>query len=82
MRPGDPPGQTRSGTIRGVTLALRIALLLWICGYLLVSCGPILGGHLVIGAISLVGGIVLFVPWLIGVVVLVVLISVTNSPRR
>ena len=62
--------------------ALRIGLLLWVFGYLFVSCAPLLGGHLILGAITLVGGIVLFVPWLIGVVVLGVLIWLTNPPRR
>jgi len=67
---------------RPVNLALRIALLLWVFGYLFVACGPILGGHLFVGAITLVGGIVLFVPWLIGVFVLAALIWLTNPPPR
>ncbi|MEO5940225.1 MAG: hypothetical protein ABIZ72_04720 [Candidatus Limnocylindrales bacterium] len=62
--------------------ALKVLLLIWVVGYLLVSCGPLLGGHLFIGAVAALGGIVLFVPWLIGVVVLAVLIRVTNQPRR
>ena len=57
----------RPRTIRGVTTntALRIALLIWIVGYLVVSCAPILGGHLLIGAI----------------VILVTLIWLTNERR-
>ena len=62
--------------------ALRVLLLLWVFGYLFVSCAPILGGHVVIGAITLVGGILLFIPWVIGIVVLAALIWVTNPPRR
>lgn len=61
--------------------ALRIGLLLWIVLYLFASCSPMLGGHLVIGTVALVGGIVLFVPWVIGIVVLAVLIWLTNPPR-
>lgn len=82
--PVRPPTRAsdRGRTIRGVNTALRVLLLIWICGYLLVSCGPILGGHLVLGAISLAGGIVFFVPWVIGIAVLAVLIRSTDPPRR
>ena len=62
--------------------AFRILLLLWVFGYLFVSCAPILGGHLILGAITLAGGILLFVPWLVGVAILGMLIWLTNSPRR
>lgn len=40
-----------------MNLALRIVALVWILGYLLASCGPILGGHLFVGALALAGGI-------------------------
>ena len=74
---------SRRGTIRGVTTntGLRLGLLIWVVGYLFVSCAPILGGHLLIGAIAIAGGIVLFVPWLIGIVILATLIWLTNAPR-
>ena len=65
-----------------MNLALRIALLVWILGYLFAACAPILGGHLIIGTIGLIGGIVLFIPWLIGVIVLAALIWATNPSRR
>jgi hypothetical protein len=65
-----------------MNLALRLALLLWVVGYLVVSCAPILNGHLILGAIGVFGGIIFFVPWVIGIVVLVFLISATNPPRR
>jgi hypothetical protein len=65
-----------------MNLVLRIVLLVWILGYLLASCGPLLDGHLLLGAIGLFGGIVFFVPWVIGIVVLVFLSSATNPPRR
>jgi hypothetical protein len=61
---------------------LQILLLIWVLGYLLVSCGPLLGGHLFIGGLTFVAGVVLFVPWLVGVVVLAVLIWVTSPQRR
>ncbi len=65
-----------------MNLLFRVLLLIWVLGYLFVSCAPILGGHLLVGAVTLVGGIVLFVPWVIGIVVLAGLIWVTNPPRR
>jgi len=67
---------------RAVNTALRILLLVWVFGYLFVSCAPILGGHLVLGSIALVGGIVMFVPWLIGALGIAFLIWSTNPPRR
>ena len=65
-----------------MNLALRILLLIWVLGYLFAACAPILGGHLLFGAISLAAGIVLFIPWLIGAAVLAGLIRLTNPPRR
>jgi hypothetical protein len=65
-----------------VNTILRILLLIWVLGYLLVSCAPLLGGHLLLGTITFIGGIVLFVPWVIGIVVLGALIRGTNPPRR
>lgn len=61
---------------------LRVLLLVWVFGYLFVACAPILGGHLVLGAITFVGGIVLFIPWVLGIVVLAALIAATNPPGR
>lgn len=72
----------RHGTIGGVNTLLKIVLLLWVVGYLFVSCAPILDGHLLLGAITFVGGIILFVPWVLGIVVLAALIRATNPPRR
>jgi hypothetical protein len=65
-----------------VNVVLRILLLIWVLGYLLVSCGPLLDGHLLIGGLTLLAGIVLFVPWLVGIGVLAVLIWLTNPNRR
>ena len=60
---------------------LRLILVLWIVGYLAVSCGPMLGDSAVLGGVGLLAGAVLLIPWLIGVLVLVVVIWLTN-PRR
>jgi hypothetical protein len=65
-----------------MNLALRLLLVLWIVVYLVASCGPILDGHLVLGTLALFGGFLLFVPWVVGIVLLVILIQVTNPPRR
>ena len=62
-------------------LILRLALLLWVVGYLFMSCSGIFGGSLGGAALGLVGGLVFFVPWLLGVIVLAVLVWFTN-PRR
>ena len=70
------------GTIGRVNTLLKIVLLLWVVGYLFVSCAPILDGHLLLGAVTFVGGIILFVPWVLGIVVLAALIRATNPPRR
>ena len=64
-----------------MNLALRLILLVWIVGYLVVSCEPILSGHLVLGTIALFGGVVFFIPWVLGIVVLLFLIGVTNRAR-
>jgi hypothetical protein len=72
----------RHGTIGRVNTLLKIVLLLWVVGYLFVSCAPILDGHLLLGAVTFVGGIILFVPWVVGIVVLATLIRMTNPPRR
>jgi hypothetical protein len=65
-----------------MNLALRLLLLLWVVGYLFASCAPILNGHLILGAIGVFGGILFFVPWVIGIVVLAFLIAATNPTRR
>ena len=64
-----------------MNFVLRILLLIWVFGYLVVSCAPVLGANILIGALGFLGGIVLFVPWLIGVLVLAVLVWVTNPGR-
>ena len=65
-----------------MNFVLRVLLLIWVFGYLVVSCAPVLGANLFVGALGFLGGIVLFIPWLIGLIVLAVLIWVTNPGRR
>jgi hypothetical protein len=65
-----------------MNLVLRLILLVWVLGYLLASCGPILNGHLILGTLAVFGGIVFFVPWVIGIVVLLFLIRATDVRRR
>jgi hypothetical protein len=65
-----------------MNLVLRILLLVWVIGYLVGSCSPILNGHFVLGTIALLGGLFLFIPWVIGIIVLWFLIQATNPPRR
>jgi hypothetical protein len=65
-----------------MNLGLRLLLLVWILGYLLASCAPILNGHLILGTLALVGGVVFFIPWVIGIVVIWFLIQATNPPPR
>ena len=65
-----------------MNLVLRILLLVWVLGYLLASCAPILNGHLFLGTLALFGGLIFFIPWVVGIVILALLISATNAPRR
>jgi hypothetical protein len=64
-----------------VNTLFRILLLIWVFGYLVVSCAPLLGANAFVGALGFLSGIVLFVPWLVGVIVLAVLVLVTNPAR-
>jgi len=64
-----------------VNTILRVLLAIWVLGFLLISCVPILSGHLIAGGVGLVAGAILLVPWLVGVVILGVLVWLTN-PRR
>ncbi len=65
---------------------LRLALVLWVVGYLLITCGPGIAADgvtatLIAGALGLLIGSALFLPWAVGVVVLLVLLVLTD-PRR
>ena len=60
---------------------LRIVLLIWVIGFLAISCGPLMTGNTTLGGIGLITGFFLFIPWLAGVVILASLVWFTN-PRR
>jgi hypothetical protein len=76
-RPRPPVGHNRR-----VNTLLRILLLIWVVGYLFVSCAPLLQGHLIIGGITFIAGVVLFLPWLAVTIFLAGLIWLTRPPRR
>lgn len=61
---------------------LRVLLLIWVFSYLFVSCVPLLTGHLIIGGITFIAGVIFLIPWLFGVLVLAVLIWLTNPRAR
>lgn len=65
-----------------MNLALRLLLVLWVVVYLVASCAPILNGHVILGTLALFGGLVFFIPWVVGIVIFLVLIQATNPPRR
>ena len=60
---------------------LRVVLAIWVVLFLVIACAPILSNSALVGGIGFISGIVLFVPWLVGAVILVCLIWLTN-PRR
>jgi hypothetical protein len=64
-----------------VNLVFRVLLAIWILGYLLMSCAPLLQGDIGGGLVGIFLGGVLLVPWLLGAVVLGLLVLITN-PRR
>ena len=56
----------------------RLLLAIWTIAFLVVSCAPLITGNLIIGGAGLLAGAVLFVPWLVGAIVLSILIWLTN----
>jgi hypothetical protein len=64
-----------------VNRIFRVVLLVWVFGYLAIACGPMLLGNGVVAGAGLLTGAVLLIPWLIGVLILVILVWLTN-PRR
>jgi hypothetical protein len=65
-----------------VNTLFRVLLAIWVVLYLVIACAPILSNSAAVGGIGFVSGIILFVPWLIGAVILACLIWLTNSQRR
>jgi hypothetical protein len=64
-----------------VNTILRLLLVLWVVGYVAVSCVPVFSGSATAGGVGLLAGAILLIPWLIGLLVLAVLVWLTN-PRR
>jgi hypothetical protein len=60
----------------------RVLLAIWVVLYLVIACAPIISNSVIVGGIGFVSGIILFVPFLIGAVILVCLIWLTNAQRR
>ncbi|HEX4898193.1 MAG TPA: hypothetical protein VFV53_07490 [Candidatus Limnocylindrales bacterium] len=63
-----------------LNLVFRILLAVWVVGFVLISCVPLLAGSGGAGILGLLAGAVLLVPWLVGVLILAVLVWLT-SPR-
>jgi hypothetical protein len=68
---------------------LRVLMAIWVVGFLVIACGPLviganngLGGFAVGGLFSALLSTALFVPWIVGVVILAFLIYLTRPPRR
>jgi hypothetical protein len=64
-----------------VNTVLRLILLLWVIGFLAISCAPLFNDGAVAGGLGLIVGTVLFIPWLIGLFILGALIWLTNRRR-
>ena len=60
---------------------LRLLLVLWVLGYLVVACAPLLTGNPILGGLGFLAGVVLLLPWLVGVAILSISIWLTNPPR-
>ena len=65
-----------------VNRILRAILLVWVVGFLVVSCLPMLTGNVTAGGLGVLVGAVLLVPWLVGVLILGVLVWLTNPRTR
>ena len=61
---------------------LRIILVLWIVGFVAISCAPLLYDSAAIGVIGFLAGGILLVPWLVGLLILAVLVWLTTPSRR
>ena len=64
-----------------INTILRVVLAVWVVGYLVIACGPIFSGDIGAGGLGLLVGSVLFVPWLVGILVLAIFVWLTG-PRR
>lgn len=65
-----------------LNLLFRLLLTLWVVGFLLISCVPLLTGSGGAGILGLIAGAVLLVPWFVGAMILAVLVWLTNARGR
>ncbi len=65
-----------------VNTLLRIALLAWTMLFLAIACAPVYSDSGFLALIGFLPGWVLFVPWLVGTVVIGALIWLTNPRGR
>lgn len=61
---------------------LKVLLVLWTVLFLAIACAPVYTDNGAVGAIGFLTGVVLFVPWIIGVAVLGFLIWLTKPRFR
>jgi hypothetical protein len=61
-----------------IHVVLRLALLLWVLGYVAVACAPLVTGDVGSGLAGLLVGGILFIPWLIILIVLGALVWLTG----
>jgi len=65
-----------------VNRLFKILLAIWTIGFLITAVVPLVTGNAVAGGIGPVVGAILFVPWLVGAVILGMCIWLTGPPRR
>ncbi len=70
-----------TATVTSLNRSLRFVLAIWTVAFLVLSCVPLLTGNAIAGGLGLAVGAILLVPWLVGVLVLVILIWLTNAQR-
>lgn len=61
-----------------INVALRLALILWVLGYVAVACAPLVTGDVGSGLAGMLVGGILFIPWLIILIVLGALVWLTG----
>ncbi len=65
----------------GVKGLFRLLLAIWTIGFLVISCVPLLTGNALAGGVGFLARAVLFVPWLVGVLILSTIVWLTNPSR-
>jgi hypothetical protein len=67
-------------------LKVKLIFVIWLVAFPLISCGPALASHSIVGFlfggfVGILLGSVLFVPWLVGIAVLYLVMRLTEEPR-